>query len=146
MKKPAALAALLLLACGSDSAPPEIEVEDAWARATLAGQSSSAVYVTIRNRGGSDRLLRVSSPVGTASLHSTATDSGIVRMRAVADLEIPSRSTVELQPGGTHVMISGLNRPLEVGQGVPVELGFARSGNRRVMAVVRPAKADGARM
>lgn len=144
MKKPAALAALLLLACGSDPAPPAIEVQDAWARAPLPGQSSSAVYATIRNSGGSDRLLRVSSPVGTASLHSTTNDSGIVRMRAAADLEIPSRSTVELEPGGTHVMISGLNRPLEVGQGVRIELGFARSGNRQVMAVVRPAKTDGA--
>jgi len=67
-------------------------------------------------------------------------------MRAAADLEIPSRSTVEFEPRGTHVMISGLKRPLEVGQGVPIELGFARSGSRQVMAVVRPADADGARM
>lgn len=146
MNKPAALAALLLLACSSDSAPPAIEVQDAWARATLAGQSSSAVYATIRNHGGSDRLLRVSSPVGIASLHSTTTDGGIVRMRAAAYLEIPSRSTVELEPGGAHVMISGLSRPLDVGQSVPLELAFARSGKRQMMAAVRPAGTDGESM
>lgn len=146
MKKPAPLAALLLFACGAESAPPAIEIRDAWARATVAGQNSAAVYVTIRNRGGSDRLLRVSSPVGSASLHSSTIDNGIVRMRAAADLEIPARSTVALEPGGTHVMISGLNRPLGPGQGVPLELGFARSGNRQVMAALRAAGGDGARM
>lgn len=143
MKKGAALAALLLVACNSESAPPAIEIADAWARATVAGKRSTAAYLTIRNGGGEDRLLGVSSPLGSASLHSTTSDGGVVRMRAVKALEIPAESTVELKPGGTHVMISGLNQPLELGQGVPLELSFDRSGRRQVTATVRPAGTDG---
>ena len=146
-KTSAAIFALLLVACSGQSAPPPaIDVEDAWVRATAAGQSTTAAYVTISNRGGTDRLIGVSSPVGTASVHTTTTDNGVVRMRSVGDLEIPSGSTVSLEPGGTHVMISRLNRPLEVGQSVALELAFARSGKRQVMAAVRPPGTDGESM
>lgn len=143
MKNGAALAALLLVACHSESAPPAIQVADAWARATVVGQRSTAAYLTITNSGGEDRLVEVSSPLGSASVHSTTTDGGVMRMRAVEELEIPAHSTVALKPGATHVMVSGLNRPLEVGQGVVLELSFERSGRRRVTATVRPAGSDG---
>jgi periplasmic copper chaperone A len=146
VNKAAALAAFLLAACSGQPAPPAIEVDNAWVRATPAGQSATAAYVTISNRGGTDRLIGVSSSVGTASVHSTTTENGVVRMRPAGDLEIPAGSTVSLEPGGTHVMISGLKRPLKVGQSVALELAFARSGKRQVMAAVRPAGTDGERM
>lgn len=142
----AALAAFLLAACSGQPAPPAIEVEDSWVRGTAAGQSMTAAYMTISNRGGPDRLIGVASPAGTASIHSTTTENGVVRMRPAGDVEIPAGSTVSLEPGGIHVMISGLNRPLEVGQSVPLELAFSRSGKRQVMAAVRPAGMDGERM
>lgn len=146
MNKAAALAAFLLAACSGQPAPPAIEVEDAWVRATAAGQSTTAAYVTISNRGGMDRLVGVASPAGTASVHTTTSQDGVVRMRSAGDLEIPAGSTVSLEPGGIHVMISGLNRPLEVGQSVALEFAFARSGKRQVMAAVRPAGTDGESM
>ena len=146
MKKIAALAALLLVACDGGQAPPAIETGDAWARATVAGQKSTAAYLTIRNDGGGDSLLAVSTPVGNASVHSTSIDNGVMRMRPIEALKVPSDSALALRPGATHVMISGLNQPLEVGQGVPLELDFRRSGKRRVTATVRAAGTDGARM
>lgn len=146
MNKAAALAAFLLAACSGQPAPPAIEVENAWVRATAAGQSTTAAYVTISNRGGTDRLIGVTSPAGTASVHTTTTENGVARMRAARDVEIPAGSTVSLEPGGTHVMMSGLKRPLEVGQSVPLELAFARSGKRQIMAAVRPAGTDGETM
>jgi len=145
-KTSAAIAALLLVACSGQSAPPAIEIEDGWVRAAAAGQSTTAAYVTISNRGGADRLIGVSSPAGTASVHTATIENGVVRMRSARVLEIPAGSTVSLEPGGTHVMISGLNRPLEVGQSVSLELAFARSGKRQVMAAVRPAGTDGESM
>lgn len=139
MNKPAVLAAFLLVACSGQSASPEIEIADAWARAPVAGQKPAAVYLKIQNRGGPDRLLAVSSPAGTASIHSATSENGVVRMRAADALEIPANSTVALEPGSTHVMISGLNQPPQAGQGVSLELEFARSGKRQVMASVRSA-------
>lgn len=146
LNKAAVLAAFLLSACSGQPAPPAIHVEDAWVRATAAGHSATAAYVTISNRGGRDRLAGVASPAGTASVHTTMTENGVVRMRAAGDVEIPAGSTVSLEPGGSHAMISGLNRPLDVGQSVPLELAFARSGKLQVMAAVRPAGTDGERM
>lgn len=134
----AALAVLLLLAsCGGEGPQPAIAVEDAWARATAPGRTSSAAYFTIANTGGRDRLLSVSSPAGAVSLHSTSMDGGVMRMRPLDALEIPADSTVELAPGGTHVMIAGLSEPLAAGSALPLDLTFERSGERRVNAEVR---------
>ena len=141
----AAAAALLLASCEARGPQPQIGVEDAWARATAPGQKSAAAYFTITNRGGEDRLVSVSTAIGKASVHSTSMHGGIMRMRPVEALQVPANSTVALTPGATHVMISSLNQPLEVGQGIPLELDFKRSGKRRVTARVRPAGTDGAR-
>ena len=143
MKTFAALGALLLASCTA-SAPPAISVDDAWARATLPGQMSSAAYFTIRNTGGADKLLAVTSPSGDASLHSTSTDAGVMRMRPLGEQEVPAISTVELKPGGTHVMVTGLKAPLTAGSAIALDLKFEKSGERHVTAEVRAA--DGAMM
>jgi copper(I)-binding protein len=125
------------------SAPPGISVEGAWARATLPGQTSSAAYFTIRNDGGPDKLLSVSSTAANASLHSTTMDNGVMRMRPVAGIDVPANSTVELKPGGTHVMMTGLKAPLTPGSTIPLDLKFEKSGDRHVIATVRPANGAG---
>jgi copper(I)-binding protein len=140
MIKPALLFAVLLLAsCKPASAPPAISVDGVWARATVPGQSGSAAYFTIRNAGGEDKLLTVSSPRADASLHSTTMDNGVMRMRPLQALDIPAKGTVELKPGGTHVMLMGLRQPLQAGASLELDLEFQKSGERKVMAEVRPA-------
>ena len=143
MKRSAALFALLLASCHAQDAPPKIAVEDAWARATVPGQSGSAAYFTIANQGGADRLLAVSSPSADASLHSTSMDNGVMRMRPLQTLYVPAKSTVVLKPGRTHVMLMGLKQPLDAGATVELDLKFEKSGERRVAADVRPAIANG---
>ena len=96
MRKYAAAAALLLMSCNQASEPPAITVYDAWARATAPGQTSSALYFTIRNEGGADRLLTVSTAAGTATLHSTSMDGGIMRMRALDGVDVAAHSNVTL--------------------------------------------------
>lgn len=141
------LAAFLMLAsCNGASDQPAIDVDGAWARATSAGQTNSAAYLRIINRGGEDRLLSVSSPVGGTSIHETTIDDGVMRMRPVESLEIPAGSTVELEPHGAHIMLMGLKAPLEAGSTVPIELRFEKSGERRVEAEVRPAAGHGEMM
>ena len=143
MKVIAAIGAFLLASCTA-SAPPSISVDDAWGRATLPAQTSTAVYFTIRNTGGADRLLAISSPAGTASLHSTSMDNGVMRMRPLARLDVPGNAAVELKPGGTHVMLTGLKGPLVAGSAIDLDLKFEKSGDRQVKAEVRAA--DGAMM
>jgi copper(I)-binding protein len=141
MKKTLLFAALLLASCKPASAPPAVSVDGAWARATVPGQSGSAAYFTIRNAGGEDKLLAVSSPGADASLHSTSMDDGVMRMRPLDALDIPADGTVGLKPGGTHVMLMDLKQPLQAGAALELDLKFEKSGERRVMAEVRPADA-----
>lgn len=132
-----ALAAILLASCSQRSEPPAINIVDAWARATAPGQTSTAVYFTIRNAGGEDKLLSVASPAGQASIHSTSMTGGIVRMRSVHELDIPAHSTVALKPGGTHVMLTGLKGGLANASLVPLRLTFAKSGDMKIVATVQ---------
>ena len=132
---------LLLASCGASGAP-DIQVMDAWARETVGGQSGTAAYATIANRGsGDDRLLGVSAaPPIAASLHETTTEGGVSSMRPLENgLDIPAGATVALKPGGAHIMISGLTAPLRDGDGVKLTLRFERSGDRAVEFRAAPA-------
>ena len=142
--KPALIALLLLLAsCGKGGAP-DIQIADAWARETVAGQSGTAGYVTIANRGtGDDRLIGISAraPV-TAMLHETSTSGGVSSMRTLANgVAIPAGGSVSLKPGGAHIMISGLTTPLRQGDTLKLTLRFRRSGDKPVDFKVAPALA-----
>ena len=143
-----ALAALLLVSCApKKSQPPEISISGAWSRATVAGQSSAAVYLTVANTGGGDdKLLNVSTPIGQATIHSSTMDNGVMRMRPVREVDIPAHSTVQLKPGGTHIMITGVKQPLIAGTRFPLAVHFDRSGDRRIDADVRPASTAGESM
>ncbi len=144
MKHALFFAVLLLASCKPASQPPAISVEGAWARATVPGQMGSAAYFTIRNAGGEDTLLAVTSPAADASLHSTTMDDGVMRMRPLETLDVPVMGNVELKPGGTHVMLMGLKQPLEAGATLELDLKFEKSGERKVTAEVRPADAGAA--
>jgi copper(I)-binding protein len=131
-----------LAACGAATKAPNIQPGDAWARPAGGGQNSTAAYFTITNGGGPDALTTVSTPVGTASLHSMTMDGGIMRMRPMTSLEIDSGATVQLRPGGNHVMITNLKGPLAAGQSFPLKLAFRRSGEQTVTVTVRNAGAS----
>ena len=133
------IAAGLLGACSAS--PPDLDVRDPWVRATIAGQSGTAAYLTVENRGGSDdRLVGVSSASADASLHSTSNENGVSRMRPLTDgLPIPAGATVQLRPGGNHIMLMGLREPLQPGRAITIRLTFERSGERQVEVPVRDA-------
>jgi copper(I)-binding protein len=142
-----ALAALLLVSCTpKKTEPPQISISGAWSRATVAGQASAAAYLTIVNRGGDDKLLKVSTPIGQATLHSTTMDNGVMRMRPLDMLPVPAGSQVELKPGGMHIMIMGVKQPLVAESSFPLTLQFDRSGERGVTVAVRPATSTGGGM
>lgn len=137
------LAALLLASCGK-SAAPDIQTSNAWARETVAGQTATAAYMTIANKGsGDDRLVSVTaSEPAMAMLHSSENSGGVARMRPMeSGVAIPSGATIELKPGGSHVMVTGLAAPLRPGQSLKLRLQFEKSGERPVD--VRIASAAG---
>lgn len=141
-----ALATLLLSCCSPSGSPPELHLTDAWARETVAGQTSTAAYLSIANSGGArDTLVTVTAPVpAKASLHATSYADGVARMRPLEDgLEIPPGETVALEPGGAHIMVEKLAERLDSGETLQLTLRFLRSGERAIEIPVRSAAAPG---
>ena len=120
------LAATLLTACDAEPAPL-VTVSEAKA---VALPTSAAVYFTLANSGGRDRLLSVTADnkVGSASLHETSMDGDIMRMRAIEGIEIPARGRVRLSANGRHVMVQNLVRRLAPGSRIRLTLRFERQG------------------
>lgn len=120
----------------------DITVQQPWARAAVQGGVGGA-FMQIENGGAApDRLVAVSSPVARAvELHTTVRDGDVMRMRPVTAIEVPAHGAVQLQPGGLHVMLIGLNKALAQGEQVPLTLTFERAGQ---IAVSLPIQAAGA--
>ena len=145
--KPILFAALLLASC-SKGGPPDVRISDAWARETISGQTSTAAYVTLKNEGASDdRLVSVSAEApAMAMIHSSESSDAVARMRPMdSGLAVPAGATIELEPGGTHVMVTGLRAPLNVGDTLKLTLRFEKSGERPVDILVTPAFGPGPR-
>ena len=134
------LATALLLPLAA-RAQDTITVEAPWTRA--AGQGGQgAGFVTIRNAGAADRLLSASTPAaGRTELHTMLRDGDIMRMRQVDAIAVPANGAVTLAPGGLHIMLIGLTRPLAVGESVPLTLVFERAGTVTLNLAVQPAGA-----
>ena len=95
--------------------------------------------MTIENKGReADRLLSAaSSAAGIVEIHEMKMDGGMMQMREVKDVELKPGATVELKPGGYHVMLMDLKQPLKQGDTVPVMLRFEKAGTRRGQGVGR---------
>jgi periplasmic copper chaperone A len=119
----------------------KIKVEQPWARATPAGATTGAVYMTLANETHTaDRLTAASSDVaGTAQIHQMSVVNGVMKMRQLVNgLAIPAGGSVTLKPGGYHVMLIGLKKQLMAGQTLPLTLTFADGGKISITVPIRP--------
>lgn len=118
---------------------PAIRVSRAYAAVPAAGDRT-ALYFTIENlTDAPDALLSVTADAaGRAELHRQVTRGGRVRMEPVDAVEIAAGGRARLAPGGTHVMLLELDRPLKPGDALRLELVFREAGTVRARAEVRP--------
>ncbi|MBO9651395.1 MAG: copper chaperone PCu(A)C [Variovorax sp.] len=101
-----------------------VDVRDAWIRASVPGQSGSGAFMKLSAPSGA-RLVGASTPVaGVAEVHEMKMEGDTMRMRGLPSLELPARQTVELKPGGYHLMLMDLKQPLVNGTTVPLTLLF----------------------
>lgn len=124
----------------SASAPAQVaKVESAWARPTVAGQSAGGGYLKIAGGATADRLLSASAPVArNVEVHSMEMEGDVMRMRPLDSVAVPAGQTVELKPGGMHVMFMGLAQPLKSGSSFPLTLRFEKAGDVTVQVKVAP--------
>jgi periplasmic copper chaperone A len=122
----------------------QVEVSDAWMRATAPGQKTAAGYMVIHNKSAQPERLVGGSSQAAAKLetHVSIKDGDIMRMREVKGYDIPAEGSFELKPNGSHLMLVDLKRPLKEGDKVPVVLKFEKSGEVKVDFEVRPLGAS----
>ena len=123
-----------------------IKIENAYTRATVPGQQVAGGFMKIENKGIADQLVSVSSPAaGEVQLHEMAMEGSVMKMRQVKDIAVPAGGSVELKPGGLHLMFINIKAPLSAGESVPVKLKFAKAGEVEVkMPVNAMGQAGGA--
>ncbi|ACL60146.1 DUF1775 domain-containing protein [Methylobacterium nodulans] len=127
-----------IVAAGVPAAPAaatragDLTIETPWMRATPGGAKVAGGYLRVTNTGTApDRLLGASIPLaGRGEVHEMSMNGGVMRMAPVeGGLTIKPGETVELKPGGYHLMFLDLKSPVKAGETVEGTLTFERAGS-----------------
>ena len=123
----------------SQTVADRLQVVDPYVRAVPPGQPNSASFLALRNTAdAAHALVGAESPVAeVVELHTHIEKDGMLSMRQVERIELPAGQTVELRPGGFHVMLLGLKERLTPGEKVPVRLLFEDGSSLDIQAEVR---------
>lgn len=118
-----------LLTAATAHAADAVQVSDAWARATVPGQEVAGAYLNLRSAKAA-KLVKTESPVaGSVAIHSMSMKDGVMEMRELTELALPAGKTVKLAPGGFHIMLIDLKKPLKAGDTVPLKLTIRHADN-----------------
>ncbi|MDR1425348.1 MAG: copper chaperone PCu(A)C [Azoarcus sp.] len=134
-----------MIACALLSAIPavhaQVSVTDPWVRATVSQQKATGAFMKL-TAAADTTLVEVHSPLaGVAEIHTMTMTDGRMQMRPVAQLPLPAGQTVELKPGGLHVMFFDLKAQVKEGDMAPISLVFERAdGTRETLEVSAPIR------
>ncbi len=119
MKKFAFIAVAALCVANAQA---QVTVDQAWARATVAQQKVGGAFLRVKSAQAA-RLVEVRTPAaGRVEMHEMAMSGDTMRMRELSSIELPAGQWVELKPGGYHLMLMDLKRPLQAGESLPLTL------------------------
>lgn len=122
---------LLAMLCAGQAQAQNVTVKEAWIRGTVPGQSATGAFMELTGKSDA-RLIGVSTPVtANAEVHNMRMENGVMRMSPVEGIEIPAGKTVKLAPGGYHVMLMNLQKPLNAGDKVQLKLTFELADKKR---------------
>lgn len=114
----------------------DLTVSGAMARFMIAGRPG-AVFLTIDNKGGADRIVSASSPLSDrVELHTHSMDNGVMKMRQIEAIDIEANGKTELKSGGLHIMLFNVDPLPENGSMVPLTLNFEKAGAVEIKAMV----------
>jgi len=136
--------ATLLALTSAAWAQTSVKVEDAWVRGTVASQKATGAFMRLTPAANA-RLVAAQSPVaGVVEIHEMAMENQVMKMRQIPGLDLAAGRTVELKPGGYHVMLMDLKQALKGGDQVPITLVFEDEGKKRfTQDIVAPVTALG---
>jgi copper(I)-binding protein len=134
--------AIVAAAMLAATAHAQVTVKDAWVRATVPQQKATGAFMQLQAAQDS-KLISASSPLTPAvEVHEMAMQDNVMKMRQVPSVELPAGKTVELKPGGYHVMLMDLKQQVKEGDTVPLTLVIeGKDGKRRSVEVKAPVRA-----
>lgn len=108
-----------------------VSVRDAWIRGTVQGQNATGAFMELSSKTNA-RLVGVSTPLTkSAEVHNMKVENGVMKMSPVAGIDVPAGKTVKLAPGGYHLMLMNLQKPLNPGDKVQLKLTFELADKKR---------------
>ncbi len=119
----------------------QVQVDDPWVRATVPQQRATGAFMQL-TASTAVRLVGVQSPAAAVvEIHEMTMENDVMRMRAVEGLDLPAGQTVELKPGGYHVMLIDLREQAKEGDTIPVTLIVEnRDGQRETIEIAAPVR------
>jgi copper(I)-binding protein len=135
------LACFWLAASATALAAERVTVNNAWARATAPSQEVGAAYMDIKSVTDAT-LTKVESPVAdVVEIHMMSMKNGVMEMRMLETMPLPAGKVVKLEPGGFHLMLIDLKKPLKAGEDIAFTLHIKDAkGGTRQMKVAAPIK------
>ena len=121
----------------ADAKVGNLSIDDVWARSGQPGQVSAA-FMEIKNKGAADKIVSAHCDCAKATeLHTMTMADGKMIMAQVPTMEVPANGELKLKPGGYHIMLIGLNRPLVSGETLPIKVKFEKAGDVTLQAKIR---------
>ena len=134
------IASILISACSKQDS---IEIKNQWVRASNDGQDVSAAYMTIVSNEDTS-LIKIDSDVADViEIHSMSMENGVMKMRMLDTLDLIAGKPTELSPGGFHLMLFDLKKPLAAGKEAHFTLHFKnKAGQEKTISVTSAIKAE----
>lgn len=124
----------------------EVLLVDPYAKATPPNAKNSAAFMKIENKSNSDiELLAASSNISKVTeIHTHLEENGMKKMIQIPSIKIPANSSVELKPGGLHIMFLGIQNQINENSNIDLNLTFSNGKTYKLNQIpvkkVIPAK------
>lgn len=134
----------LLIATASHA---QVVVGEPWVRATVPQQTGTGAFMQLTSPTDTKLVGAESSVAKHVEIHEMAMDNNVMKMRQIPALDLPAGQTVELKPGGYHIMFFDLHGQMKEGDQVPLKLIFEGADGQRssqdIQAPVKPLASGG---
>ena len=117
----------------------DLEIEGAYARASIPNVPNSAAFFVIKNNSDKDiAITSANSDVAEKNeLHTHIKENKMMKMMKIEKLVVPAKSSLELKSGGDHVMLMGLKKELKAGDEINLELRFSDGDKKSIKVPVK---------
>ena len=137
MRPTLAVAVALLAVALPVASLAQVSVSDAWVRSTVPGQQVSGAFMKLVASSDASLVAAASPVAGRVEIHESSMHGGVMQMREVRSLVLSAGRTVELKPGGYHIMLLAVKQPLNAGDSVPITLTFEDKAGKRTTVDVK---------